>query len=71
MVERPLLRPLVSFKNLPLLPQNILYTFVHADEADTSSTHDFYKKLPDVDIENEEEVGMCVCVYIQSGFAKI
>ena len=38
---------------------------MHTDEADTASTHDFYKQLPDVDIEKEEEVFECVYLLIQ------
>lgn len=29
---------------------------MYTDEADTPDTHDFYKKLPDKDIEKDDEV---------------
>ena len=37
---------------------NLLLFGLYTDEADTSSTHDFFKKLPDTDIEKDEEVSV-------------
>ena len=33
---------------------------MYTDEADTPDTHDFYKKLPDKDIEKDDEVSVTI-----------
>ena len=54
MVENLKLRLLVGLSSVLLPAMSDL--FDTTDEADTSSTHEFYKSLPDVDLEKDEEV---------------
>ena len=37
---------------------------MYTDEADTPDTHDFYKKLPDKDIEKDDEVSVTIVMLI-------